>query len=670
MRKSFFILMLLSVGAGLLWFGCEQKPSNVMGPVQENLPVAAKIAPGVDVNCYLSGTIPNLKLDTTAPMGTTAKYVDSPAFSNATGRTEWKEIGTWTDKDGALTALQLKLNPLEVWLGLVNSDDQGTYFDLKAEVLKNGVVIATSLTTMNIRGVTRNPDKALKATIDFGDVKIGFTAGEKLGLRILAKVTASGGHNNARGLRLYYDSTNRDSNFGATTQYFVTYVASGNALPVAVPADEWVNSGGVATGVFPSPVTSGGTQCVFVSDDRPSTITGPTTITGTYQTQYLVTYAATGNALPVTVPADEWVNSGGAATGVFLSPVTDGSGTGCVFVSDDRPATITGPTTITGTYQTSYLVTYAAIGNTLPVTVPADEWVISGGATTGTFPAGGTSDGTRDVFVSAAPALPATIMGPTTITGTYQTQYKLTLAITAGVSGGLSNISGGTNGTFYNAGTALSLGAATPISGGSGNEWQFANWTGGVSNNPLSVTMDAPKSVTANYNLVLLGQELTALSTANIWVGVSNSDMVGAKFDLKAEVYKNGTTLVGSGQVLAVSGGSSGFNNAVKSSISLTPVSGSRFLPGDILSIKLLVRSNSNSGKNSATARLYYNGSSPNLAYSNFDATIGGTNTVYYLRSGLTLNSAPDTTNSTIDVSTSKTDTTFKEFGTWSITLQ
>jgi len=97
---------------------------------------------------------------------------------------------------------------------------------------------------------------------------------------------------------------------------------------------------------------------VYVSDDRPSSITGPTTVTATYQTQYLVHYAVTGNTLPITVPADEWVVSGQSATGVFPSPVVSGDGkTRTCYVSDDRPGTITNPTTITATYQTQYYLT-------------------------------------------------------------------------------------------------------------------------------------------------------------------------------------------------------------------------------------------------------------------------------------------------------------------------
>src|SRR3989344_5859207 len=56
--------------------------------------------------------------------------------------------------------------------------------------------------------------------------------------------------------------------------------------------------------------------------------------------------------------------------------------------------------------------------------------------------------------------------------------------------------------------------------------------------------------------------QFTSLSPANIWIGLKNSDDVGTRFDLKAEVYKNGTELVSSGQLDNVWGGSSGFNNA------------------------------------------------------------------------------------------------------------
>jgi hypothetical protein len=105
------------------------------------------------------------------------------------------------------------LNDLHVWVGLKNSDDQGTYFDIRAELIKGGTQIASG-ETKNIQGVTRNPDKAKEVVVAFGAISNpGFNPGDVLSLRILTKVTAAGGHSNAVGLRLYYDSLSRPSKF-------------------------------------------------------------------------------------------------------------------------------------------------------------------------------------------------------------------------------------------------------------------------------------------------------------------------------------------------------------------------------------------------------------------------------------------------------------------------
>jgi Transposase domain (DUF772) len=62
---------------------------------------------------------------------------------------------------------------------------------------------------------------------------------------------------------------------------------------------------------------------------------------------------------------------------------------------------------------------------------------------------------------------------------------------------------------------------------------------------------------------------LTALSPAEVWVGVKNSDAVGLRLDLKAEMYLNATK-VGEGQLINVASGSSGFTNARLHAIPLT----------------------------------------------------------------------------------------------------
>jgi hypothetical protein len=108
-----------------------------------------------------------------------------------------------------------------MWIGLKNSDDQGTRFDVRTEVYKNNVLVASGLTRC-IVGVTRNPSRALEATISFDAFSpVTFNFGDVLSLRILTRIgtnandTKCPGHANAVGLRLYYDGSQRQSLFTA-----------------------------------------------------------------------------------------------------------------------------------------------------------------------------------------------------------------------------------------------------------------------------------------------------------------------------------------------------------------------------------------------------------------------------------------------------------------------
>jgi YVTN family beta-propeller protein len=158
---------------------------------------------------------------------------------------------------------------------------------------------------------------------------------------------------------------------------------------------------------------------------------------------------------------------------------------------------------------------------------------------------------------------------------------------------------------------------------------------------------------------------LAALSQAKLWIGLKNSDDVGIRFDVFAEVYK-GSTLVGSGQINSVAGGSSGFNNAKLDTIPLGLFVPVYFPPGSALSIKLYIRNAcAGSGKNSGTARLWYNDMAAN---SQFGATIGAASN-YYLRDGFVLATVPGPgPKKTIDVAAGAKCSPFKTFGTWSIT--
>jgi len=153
-----------------------------------------------------------LALSTAGPTTTVAQFKDSPAVNRAT----YQEIGVWTVPMADGNARLSSTLPLHIWLGLKNSDDQGTYFDVRAELRKNDVVIVSG-ETKNIQGVTRNANQAKEVVVTFGHiVNAQFSTGETLSLRILAKVADSGGHNNATGVRLYYDAVNRPARVGVT----------------------------------------------------------------------------------------------------------------------------------------------------------------------------------------------------------------------------------------------------------------------------------------------------------------------------------------------------------------------------------------------------------------------------------------------------------------------
>jgi len=115
-------------------------------------------------------------------------------------------------------------------------------------------MVIASGETKNIQGVTRNASKAKEVMVTFGTlVNAQFLSGDVLSIRILVKVADSGGHNNATGVRLYYDATTRPSRFGAI-------FASVNTAPVA-------NAGADQTGVAGQTVQLDGSGSSDVDGD-------------------------------------------------------------------------------------------------------------------------------------------------------------------------------------------------------------------------------------------------------------------------------------------------------------------------------------------------------------------------------------------------------------------
>lgn len=172
--------------------------------------------------------------------------------------------------------------------------------------------------------------------------------------------------------------------------------------------------------------------------------------------------------------------------------------------------------------------------------------------------------------------------------------------------------------------------------------------------------------LTVEEAIVIPPPQITSINPAEIWVGLKNSDDVGIKFDLLAEIYKDGN-LVTSGELDGVKGGSSGFNNAQLHTIPFATFSPVDFPQGSSLSLKLYVR-NTCSGHthNSGTARLWFNDSA---ADSHFGATISVNSNNYFLLDNFILSTVVGSgPKGKIDVGAGAPCSPFKPFGEWAIT--
>jgi hypothetical protein len=137
------------------------------------------------------------------------------------------------------------------WIGLKNSDDQGTQFDLRAEVYRNGILISSGETRC-ITGLTRNPNMAREVNVDLAAFDAdAFTPGSTVSLKMLTRIgtnpdgskcTGPGGsHNIAVGLRLYFDADGRASKLRADPStppipdYFLDSSGTNLVLTTAAP---------------------------------------------------------------------------------------------------------------------------------------------------------------------------------------------------------------------------------------------------------------------------------------------------------------------------------------------------------------------------------------------------------------------------------------------------
>ena len=391
---------------------------------------------------------PTLFLTLTAPTGSAAKYKDSPSV-NVSGGNVWKAVGTWTPPSGATGSATLQaLSPLRVWLGLKNSDDQGTRFDLLAEVVHNGAVVSAGLTRC-ITGLTRNANQAKDVTVSFGAfAPLPVTVPpDTVVLRIWTRIGTNsdnsfcGGHSNAVGLRLYFDATHRAARFGATVGGAVPSPITLLPNPMSVAVG---NSGTLTATLSPSPAAPGSLTVVSAAPGIASVPASVPYAAGQTSVAIPVQGVAVGNA-QITVST-----AAGQATGMVhvtaptptissllpaqetLTQGASGALTVTISAAQSSATTVSIESSASGIVSVPALVTVPAGQLSAPVSVSAN----SPGTATVTASLNG-STATSTITVTPAPPTVVSLQPPTQAV-TIGATGSLTVTISAAQSSGTS----------------------------------------------------------------------------------------------------------------------------------------------------------------------------------------------------------------------------------------
>ena len=333
---------------------------------------------------YLHGTgpvdnPPTLFLNATAPTATAEKFKDSASI-NRNGGNPWKEVGTWP-ATAAMTAGSLtSLSDLHVWLGLKNSDDQGTYFDLRVEAYKNSTLVASGQ-SLCITGVTRNATAAKEVVLGFDPFSpTSFNStSDVLKLKVLTRVGSTaaggscGGHNNAVGLRLYFDAVARASRFNAAIS--TSSDTTPPVLTVAQPVEGLITAA--------TQITVSGT----FSDQSPTTISVNGVNASLQGNNFSATVPLVAGANALNVAA---VDAAGNQTQVTRNVVNDSVAPSITIgMLSEREITNASEITLNGSYSDATVVS---------ITVNGVSATLTGGDYTASVPL---AEGANTITVSA-----------------------------------------------------------------------------------------------------------------------------------------------------------------------------------------------------------------------------------------------------------------------------
>jgi len=290
-------------------------------------------------------------------------------------------------------------------------------------------------------------------------------------------------------------------------QYYLT-VNSGCGDP---QGGGWYNEGATATISVVSPCPPGATDTQYVFNGWAGDWVGllptaeiimdrPKTVIALWATQYYLTV----NSRCGDPQGEGWYDSGATVMFSVPTPCAGTTGTRYVFdgwtvdsIATNPSATIlmNAPKTVTASWRTQhYLTVTSDYGSpqgagwydsdaivTFSVTTPSPP-----GATTTRYIFGAWTGDSTATTASAA----VTMDAPKTVTATWTTQYYLTVISDRGDSTGSG---------WYNAGAFAPFSVTTPV-----GDYEFSGWTGDstASSSTATITMDAPKTVTATWEEV------------------------------------------------------------------------------------------------------------------------------------------------------------------------
>jgi photosystem II stability/assembly factor-like uncharacterized protein len=114
-----------------------------------------------------------------------------------------------------LTRKLLSLSPAKLWIGLKNSDDVGTTFDLLAEVYRNGAIVGSGQLN-NIAGGSSGFNNAKLNTVPLTlFASVSLNPEDTLAVKLSVRIAAESRHKSGTA-RLWFNDPVADSHFGAT----------------------------------------------------------------------------------------------------------------------------------------------------------------------------------------------------------------------------------------------------------------------------------------------------------------------------------------------------------------------------------------------------------------------------------------------------------------------